>query len=158
MAGVKHKPESGGIRRNYFRMDGSEGKEMRKVFVSSFHVLEKNRKSRTPMQAERIPSRRNSRDPPDFPRNPGRCAVLSESESDFGPANPRCENIPMTHHPFLKYMLPIEMPCLCRLFPFQAGRFSFRDIRRSLPNKIRSRADGFLLGRIPGVKPNSIPF
>jgi len=33
MAGVKHKPESGGIRRNYFRMDGSDGKEMRKVFV-----------------------------------------------------------------------------------------------------------------------------
>jgi hypothetical protein len=49
MARIQHKPESGGIRRNYFRMDGSEGKEIRKVFVSSFHGLEKNRKSRTPM-------------------------------------------------------------------------------------------------------------
>jgi len=96
MARVKHKPESGDSRRNYFLMDGSEGKERRKVFVSSFHGLEKNRKSRTPMQAERSPSRRNSREPLDFPLTPGRCGVLSVSEPDFGLANLCGGNFPIT--------------------------------------------------------------
>jgi hypothetical protein len=110
MARIQHKPESGGIRRNYFRMDGSEGKEIRKVFVSSFHGLEKNRKSRTPMQPERIPSRRNSRDPLDFPRNPDRCGVLSASEPDFGPANLRCGDFPVTLHPFPNSLRHQEIP------------------------------------------------
>jgi hypothetical protein len=143
-------------------MDSSVGIELRKVFVSSFHGLEKIRKSSAPMQAERSPNRRNSKDPLDFLRNPDRCGVLSVSEPDFGPVNPRCENFPITLSPFLTIcgmdMPHIEMQHFDRLFPFQASRFSFCGIRKSPPNKIRSHVDGFRKRRIPGAMRNSIPF
>ena len=55
-------------------------------------------------------------------------------------------------------MLRIEMPHSDRPVPLQANRFSFCDIGKSLPNKIRSHADGFPKARIPGAKHKNIPF
>jgi len=163
MARFKHKPESGGSRRNYFLMDGSDGIELRKVFVSSVHGWEKNRKSSTPMQAERSPSRRNSRERLDFPRNPDRCGVLPVSEPEFGPANLHGRNFPITHHSFSEQYavwicFQIGLPHIDRMIPLQANRFSFCGIGKSLPNKIRSHADGFPKRKIPGVKQKNIPF
>jgi hypothetical protein len=55
-------------------------------------------------------------------------------------------------------MLRIAMPHLDRMIPLQANRFAFCGIRKSLPNTIRSHADGFPKGRIPGDKQKNIPF
>jgi hypothetical protein len=55
-------------------------------------------------------------------------------------------------------MLRIAMPHLDRMIPLQANRFSFCGIGKSLPNKIRSHADGFPKGRIPGDKQKTSRF
>jgi hypothetical protein len=144
-------------------MDGPEGKERPEVFVSSFHGVAKNRKSRTPTQTERSPSRRNSREPLNFPLNTDRCGVLPVSELDFGLANLRGGNFPINHHAFpeeyaswIFLKLRCRIPAVCFLLgpigsPSAASGNPYRiksGVMRTVPPK----------RRIPGVKHINISF
>jgi hypothetical protein len=102
------------------------------------HDLKKTRKSRKPMQAERSPSRRISREELGFFFNPVGCGVLSASESGFVLPNLRERDFSITQHFFSKKICRVNyklvMPPAVRLFHLQTHWFSFCGIRKSLPN------------------------